>query len=152
MPAFALSSTTYADLSSTSGTVQNLLSYAMNYDSFLYSDYVIFQNGQYSYYIVWADKLVYSSGKVTAEGSVEYISYIRTGSNYDYSYEYFYGTDDSFSLTVSHMTVSNVDGLGFKSELYQSFRDSHYTRYFQIFGMAALLVIAFVTMRKGSKA
>lgn len=152
MSAFAFSTSTYGDMSSNSTQVQNLLSLAMNYDSFLYSDYVIFQNGQYSWYIVWSDKLEVSSGAVSSEGPVEYISYIRTGSGYDYSYNYTYGTDESFSLSGTHLTVSNVDGLGFKSELYQTFRDSHYTRYFQIFGMAALLVIMFVTLRKGSKA
>lgn len=152
MSCFALSSSTYGDMSSNSTQVQNLLSLAMNYDSFLYSDYVIYQSEQYSWYIVWADKLDYSSGSVSSEGSVEYIRYYRNGSNMNYSYSYDYGTDSTFRLSVNHQTVSNVNGLGFKSELYQTFRDSHYTRYFQIFGMAALLVIMFVTLRKGSKA
>ena len=150
--AFALSSSTYGDLSSTSSQATNLMSLAMNYDTFLHSDYVIYQDAQYSYYIVWSEKLTNSSGTVSSSGKVEYIHYSRSGSGTNYSYSYDYGTDSTFRLTANHQTVSNVQGLGFKSELWQSFRDSYYTRYFQIFGMAALLVIMFVTLRKGSKA
>lgn len=152
MSAFALSSSTYGDMNVTSTQTQNLLSLAMNYDSFLMSDYVIYQSEQYSYYIVWTDKLNVSSNTVSSEGSVEYIRYYRNGSTGNYSYSYDYGTDSTFRLTANHQTVSNVEGLGFKSELWQSFKDSYNRRYFQIFGMAALLVIMFVTLRKGSKA
>ena len=145
--AFALTSSTYGDLSATSSQSQNLLSYAMNYDSFLYSDYVIYQGAQYSYYIVWADKLEYSNGKVTGS-NVEYISYIRNGSGYDYHYNYDYGTDSSFTLNVSHMTISNVQGLGLKSEYYTSFLDSHFNKYFIVFGLASLFTLVLTSLRR----
>lgn len=151
MPALALSSSTYADLSATSSTTQNLISCAMNYDSFLFSDYVVFQNGQYSYYIVWSDKLEYSSGTVSSDSPIEYISYIRTGSGYDYSYNYSYGTDETFSLNVFNMTVSNVEGLGSRSELFSTFLSQHQSRLYQIFSLAIIIVIAFVTLRKGNR-
>lgn len=144
---FALSSSTYADLSATSSQSQNLISYAMNYDSFLYSDYVIYQSAQYSYYIVWADKLEFKNGTVTGD-NIEYISYIRSGSGYDYQYNYDYGTDDSFSLSVNHMTISNINGLGFKSEYYNSFLDSHYNKYFIIFVLAGIFVLVLTSLRR----
>lgn len=151
LPALALSSSTYADLSATSSHVQNLLSCAMNYNSFLVSDYVVFQNGQYSYYIVWSDKLEYSSGTVSSDSSVEYISYIRTGSGYDYAYNYSYGTVETFDLNVQHMTVSNIEGLGARSELYGNFIFQNQKRLYQIFSLALITVIAFVTLRKGNR-
>lgn len=151
MPALALSSSTYADLSPTSNNVQNLLSCAMNYDSFLYSDYVVFQDGQYSYRIVWADKLTVSGSTVSSDSSVEYITYSRNGSNYDYTYVYDYGTDSTFRLSANHLIVSNVEGLGARSELYSNFQNLVQSKHFRIFMIALTMVIAFVTLRKGDR-
>lgn len=146
MNAFAFSHSTYGDLSSTSSQASNLLSYAMNFDSFLYSDFVIYQASQYSYYLVWSDQLEYNGSSVTSEGDIQYISYIRDGSSYNYSYSY--GATSDFSLSVNHMTVSNVDGLGFKSSLFNEFQFFDNFKNFSIFGLSALLVIAVCSLRK----
>lgn len=146
VPSFALSSSTYADISSTSSTGQNLLNLAFNHDSFKNKDFVIYQDGQYSYYIVWSDKLVYSGSSVSAD-EIEYISYIRTGSSYDYAYSYTYGTDSKFSLTVNHLTVSNVDGLGFISTVYEEHEARQNQKTFDIFIFAILFVVALTSLR-----
>lgn len=146
VPSFALSSSTYADLSSTSSTGQNLLNLALNHDSFRNKDFVIFQNAQYSYYIVWSDNLEYSGVSVSAD-EIEYIQYVREGSGYDYTYSYIYGTDTQFSLTVNNLTVSNVDGLGFISTLYEEHENRKFTKEFGIFSTALLFVLALTSLR-----
>lgn len=106
----------YGTVSSTSTNALNLLYMAMNYDSFRESDYIIFQDEQYSYYIVWG-ALQEESGVVTA-ADIEYIHYYRTdSSSYNYVYSYGYGTDSSFSLTLSseYQTTSSIPGVGFVS-------------------------------------
>lgn len=147
---FAMNYLTYADLSPTSSQVTNLISSAMNYETFLFSDFVVFQDGQYSYRIAWSDKLDYSSGMVSSESPVEIITYARTGSNYDYTYVYSYSTDNNFRLSADRLTVSNVEGLGARSEVFANFESIHQRRLFQIFSLALITVIAFVTLRKGS--
>lgn len=146
MNAFALSNSTYTDLSSTSSQASNLLSYAMNFDNFLYSDFVIYQSAQYSYFIVWADKLTYENGVVTSEGSIQYVSYVRADSSYNYNWQY--GESADFTLSVNHMTISNVDGLGFKSSLFNEYIFFDNFKNFSIFGLAALLVVAVCSLRK----
>lgn len=143
---FALTATTYADVSSTSSTGQNLLNLALNHQSFKNKDFVIFQNGQYSYYIVWSDKLDYSGISVSAD-EIEYIQYFREGSSYDYAYSYVYGTDTSFSLTINNLTVSNVDGLGFISPIYEENEARTNDKYFNIFIVATLFVVALTSLR-----
>ena len=143
---FALSATTYSDLSSSSSTGQNLLNLALNHQSFRNKDFVIFQNGQYSYYIVWSDKLDYSGISVSAD-EIEYIQYIREGSGYDYTYRYIYGTDTEFSLTINNLTVSNVDGLGFISPIYEENEARINDKYFNIFIVATLFVVALTSLR-----
>lgn len=145
IPSFALSTSTYADLASNNSTGQNLLNLALNHDSFENKDFVIFQNGQYSYYIVWGD-LNYNGSYVTGS-EVEYISYIRTGSVSNYVYTYTYGTDTSFSLSVADLTVSNIDGLGFISPTYEEHESRRYQKIFEIFIYAALFVIALTSLR-----
>lgn len=147
---FALNSSTYSDLSPSASQVTNLISSAMNYESFLFSDFVVFQDAQYSYRIVWSDKLEYSSGTVSSDSPVEIITYTRTGSGYDYTYEYTYSTDSAFRLTVNKLTVSNVEGLGARSEVFANFESINQRRLYQIFSLALIIVISFVTLRKGS--
>lgn len=142
---FALSTSTYADLSSTSSTGQNLINLALNYDTFENSDFVIFQDGQYSYYIVWGD-LTYNASSVSGS-EIEYISYVREGSSYDYTYSYNYGTDSAFSLTVSNLTVSNIDGLGFISTIYEEHESRLNQKIFDIFIYSTLFVIALTSLR-----
>ncbi len=116
---FAFSTSTYNDVSATSSTAQNLIYKAVNYDSFENSDFIIFQNEQYSYYIVWGD-LKYNGSSVTGS-NVEYIQYFRSGSGFDYQYYYQYSTDTQFSLSVNNEVVTNIDGLGFVSPQYREF-------------------------------
>lgn len=142
---FALTSTTYADLSSTSSQGQNLLNLALNHDTFKNKDFVIYQDGQYSYYIVWGD-LTYAGSRVSAD-KIEYIRYYREGSSYDYTYSYIYGTDTQFSLTVNNLVVSNVDGLGFISTLYEEYENRKFTKEFGIFSCALLFCIALTSFR-----
>lgn len=147
--AFALNTSTYADVASTSTNSQNLINYAINYKSFKDSDFVVFQSAQYSYYIVWGD-LKYNGASVSSD-KVEYIQYYRQGSGYDYVYQYSYGADDAFTLSVNNVVVSNVEGLGMSSNLY---RDYDYYRSYELntilFG-GALLVIMILTFRGVNK-
>lgn len=109
-------SSLYGTVTSTSNNALNLLYLAMNYDTFKDSEYIIFQDGQYSYYIVWGE-LVEESSKVTAS-DIEYIHYYRSDSgSYNYVYSYDYGTDSSFNLTLSseYQTTSSIPGVGFVS-------------------------------------
>lgn len=107
----------YGTVTSTSSNAINLLYRAFNYESFKDSDYIIFQNEQYSYYIVWGD-LKEENGRVIGS-DIEYVRYYRTdnSSGYNYTYQYDYGTDSSFSLTLSdeYQTTSNIEGVGFVS-------------------------------------
>jgi len=49
---------TYDDMESTSSQAENLIDYASSYESFMDSDFVVFHDSQYSYYIVWGDLVV----------------------------------------------------------------------------------------------
>lgn len=102
---------TYRDVTPTSSQSTNLLSLAQNYDSFKESEFVIFSDSQYSYYIVWSKDLSLSNGTVKGT-NIEYIHYHR---NDDYTYTYDYGTDSTFSLTSSYLETSSIDGYGFVS-------------------------------------
>lgn len=102
---------TYRDVSPNSNQASNLLALAQNYDTFKESDFVIFSDSQYSYYIVWSKDLSLSNG--TVKGSnIEYIRYYRDN-NYDYIYSY--GKDSSFTLNSSYHDTSSIDGYGFVS-------------------------------------
>lgn len=147
--AFALSGTTYADLSQSSSTVQNLISYANNYDDFISSDYVVFQNGQYSYYIFWGD-LEYNGTSVTAS-EAQCISYIREGSGYDYSYTYTYSDKQTLSLTVNHTVISNIDELGSSSALYEEYKQNFRSTAFNVFILAFLFVLMILAFRRTFK-
>lgn len=142
----------YSTVSSTSSQAVNLLNLAMNYDSFKGSDYIIFCDAQYSYYIVWGD-LQHSSGTVTGS-DIEYIRYYRTDtSSYSGTYTYVYGTDSSLNLTLSdeYMTTSSLPEVGFVSmtgveyEYYEAAAD------FNIFALAVLLVVMFCALRGTNK-
>lgn len=106
----------YGTVSSTSTNAINLFYRAFNYESFKDSDYIIFQNEQYSYYIVWGDLKV-ENGRVTGS-DIEYVRYYRRDtSGYNSTYSYVYGIDSSFSLTLSdeYQTTSSLEGVGFVS-------------------------------------
>ncbi len=146
---FALSASTYADLAQSSTQVQNLISYAHSYNSFINSDFVVFQSGQYNYYIFWGD-LNYNGSSVTAS-EAECISYYREGSGYDYQYRYSYDDSENLSLTVNNLVVSNVDELGSSSALYEEFKSYNRDKAFGIFILAVLIVIMFLAFRRTFK-
>ena len=135
---------TYRDVSPSSSQSSNLLALAQNYDTFKESDFVIFSDSQYSYYIVWSKDLSLSNG--TVKGSnIEYIRYLRDN-NYDYSYTY--GKDSSFNLNSTHLDTSSINGYGFVSlanmEYYHYLNyDTNSVKYeqFLIVGLALLFGI-----------
>lgn len=137
LPCSALSfSSTYSDVVQSSSQSDNLIGLALNYESFIDSDFVVFCPNQYQYYIVWGD-LSASSNIVTSSGAVEYISYIRD-SDYYASYVYDYGTSDSFYLNSSNVCTSNIESFGMKSEFFNNFYDSF------IFNLFFIILISFV--------
>ena len=146
LPCSALSHSTYNGLSQSSSTVQNLISMALNYDNFLDSKYVVYQSGQYDYYIVWGDLYINDSGNIVSEGEVIYIRYYRTDT---YStYEYVPGTDSSFSLTPYDMIVTNIGGIGMQSQLFREYDTQENFEKFAIFDTAVLFVILLTKLRK----
>lgn len=147
LSAFALSSSTYADLSPTSSQVQNLVSFAYNYKSFKKADYVVFQDAQYSYRIVWADKINFEDNRVSAS-DVEIITYSRSGTTGSYTYSYDYSTDAAFSLAVNNLVVSNIEGVGSASPVYEEFISQYHTKKLLIFIMAFLGVVMFLAFRR----
>lgn len=117
-------SDTYSDVTSTSSQANNLINYAMNYNNFLYSDFVIFSDDLNSYYLVWSDDLVFDG--VTVSGSdVEFVHYFRSGSAGSYSYSYEYGIDSAFSLSSSFVCTSNIAEFGFRSALFDEYYHRH---------------------------
>lgn len=136
---------TQGDISPNSASVNNLLSLAFNFDSFLFSDYMIYQSDLNTVTLVWCDKLNYSEGLVSSESSVHFISAVSDGSG---NFTYSEGDSDNFFLYVSNTVVSNVQSLGFKSTLYSQSYNYSLLRYFGIFAMACLLVITVINLRK----
>ena len=111
----------YGNISSNNSNAIDLINYAISFDSFNGSDYVIFQSEQYSYYIVWGD-LTYNNGSFTGK-NIEYINYYRisTGTGYNYTYDYNYGTDTSFSFKSDYSVITNIDNAGLTNENYRIF-------------------------------
>lgn len=144
---FALSASTYADLSPTSSQVQNLVSSANNYKSFQSSDYVVFQDGQYSYRIVWGDDIEVNGNSLSSD-KVEVISYVRLGSGFDYTWSYSYTADDTLSLTINHLVVSNIEGVGASSPTFEEYSFQHKVNVLLIFIMAFVGVEMFLAFRR----
>ena len=143
----------YGTVTCTSTQASNLLYMAMNYESFKNSEYIIFQDEQYSYYIVWGD-LYIEDGVVKEVESIEYIHYYRSGSsNYDYTYVYEYGTDTSFDLYLdsTYQTTSNIPGVGFVSMVSAQYNFYSSASDFYIFGTALLFVVMICALRGTSK-
>lgn len=133
--------TLYANTNSTSSNAINLINYAMSFNSFKDADYVVFQDSQYSYYIVWGDlevegERVYSVG----DGDVEYIHYYRSsGSDYTNTYLYQYSVTDSFSLNKGeYVPTSNIPTVGFMSDTYNTYAN------YQLFGEFLILAVSFL--------
>lgn len=130
-------SDTYSDVSSTSSQAVNLVNYAANYDSFINSDFVVFCDVQYSYYIVWGE-LELKDGIVSGT-DIEYIHYYRTDSYNSYTYEY--GTDVSFALNSDKLCTSNIENYGFRSAVYEEFKLWEILNSLLIFIVGMLFVI-----------
>lgn len=99
---FALTTSTYNDTLGTSTTCNNLLSFIPSNSS-----YVVFQNGESSYYCFYgsASDFVISNNVITGT-DLHYVSYIRTGTYGTYSYSQ--GTDN-LRLTVNNVIASNLN-------------------------------------------
>lgn len=136
---------TYSDTVSTSSQSINLINYAMSYDDFLDSDYVIFTDSQNSYYIVWSKNMKVNNGIVTAS-NIKYIHYYRS-SNYN-SYSYVYGSDSSFTLHSSFVDTSSLANYGFKSSTYDEYKYSYYNKHFFILILAFIFVITLNCLRR----
>lgn len=144
MSAFAYDVTS-SDVVNNSSVVNNLISLAMNYDSFLFSDFVIYNQGV-STVLVWSSDLNYDSNLLSSD-SVEYVSAAEDGTG---NYIYDSGEIEFFQIVINNTVVSNLEGLGFKSNLYSQFYNYGLLKLFGIFAMSCLLVITLVNLRKGS--
>lgn len=140
---------TYSDVTSTSTQAVNLVNFAMSYEDFVTSDYVVFCNEQNSYYIVWGD-LSYNDSSVSGS-DVQYLRYYRAGSGTSYQYTYQYGTDSSFKLTPSHMCTSNIKNFGFSSSTYQDYKQQYYGSCFMVFAGSVLFVVLISHLRRVNK-
>lgn len=150
IPASAdLSLTTYADSSPTSSNTTNLINMAINYPSFAQKtcDYIVFQNAQYSYCIAWGD--LSKSGNFVSGSDIKVLQYTRTGTTQNYKYEYFYSEQGSFSLTLNHQIVSNIDRLGFSAPVYRDFKNDFISSNFFILLIALMFALFCLTMRGG---
>lgn len=133
---FAYSGSTSVGLSQNNSTVQNLISYASNYDGFYNADYVVFQDEQYSYYIVWGDLTV--ANDIVSGVNVDSIHYYRSGSVGDYEYNYIHSVESTFQLFVNDSVVTSIKGLGGSSSLYSQLKFYHYGLYLIIFAVGFL--------------
>lgn len=136
-------------VTSTSSQANNLLSYAMGFDSFRNSDFIIFNDSEYSYYIVWGD-LKNEDGTIVSDGAVEYIRYYRTSSSgYSSSYSYEVGNDEVFSLSLSeeYICTTSVAESGFVSSTYLDYRYKQGTLILFMFILAMVFAIMVKSFR-----
>lgn len=131
---------TYSDLPYNNSNASNLITYAMNYDSFINSKFVIFRSSQYEYYIVWGN-LRTSGNSVVSNGPIEFIRYYRLSDNYNSEYKYQYGTDTEFLLNSDNVNTSNIDGYGFKSPTFSTLKYEYDTLNIFIFLLGFTFVI-----------
>lgn len=140
---------TYSDVASTSSQANNLINYAMSYDDFLNSDFVIFCNAQNSYYIVWSDELVYD-GSIVKGTDIQYIRYYRSGTTGNNAYVYDYGVDSSFNLRSTYVCTSNIKDFGFRSAVFEDYYHQHIIKSFCIL-IASFLFVMFISALRGHK-
>lgn len=139
---------TYSDVTGTSSQTVNLVNYAKNLDhSFLCSDYVVFCDQQYSYYIVWAENLELQNNKVVGN-DIQYIRYYRILNDYSSSYKYVTGNDTSFSLNYDTLVTSNIEKVGFSCPTFDTYQHQSNLLDLCIFALACLFVIALTSFRK----
>lgn len=116
-PASALNHSTYSDLSQNNSTVQNLISFAMNYNSFKDSKFVVYTSAQNMYFIVWGDLSV--NGSVIS--STDEINFVEYSRDTDMQYTYKHSLSDNFSLSVNDTIVTNLKEIGMQSSLYDEY-------------------------------
>lgn len=140
-------------VTSTSSQAVNLLAYAMSFDSFRGSEYIIFNDSEYSYYIVWGD-LYEENGKIVSDGNIEYIRYYRTSSSgYTNIYQYALGSDSSFVLSLSeeYICTTSVDNVGFVSSVHQEYGFYQSAIMLMVFVVAMVFAIMIKNFRGGAK-
>lgn len=145
LPCSALSHSTYSDLAQNNSTVQNLLSFAMNYDTFSESKFVVYTSAQNTYFIVWGD-LNYLQNKIISNSEIHYIEYSRDS---DLQYTYKTSVSDNFTLAVNDVVVTNIDGVGMNSQIYEEFKYRENFSNFSIIVLVFLFVILLFKIRKG---
>lgn len=140
----------YGTVTSTSSQAVNLLNYAMSFDSFKGSDYIIFNDSEYSYYIVWGD-LSYDEGFVESSGAVQYIRYYRSStSGYTGNYSYTTGSDSDFSLALSteYICTSSVPMAGFTSQVGEQYEFYNSASMLLVFAVAMIFAIMLKVFRR----
>lgn len=145
---FALSGTSYGDLTSTSSQAVNLINYAMSFDDFINSEWVCYRDDTNSYYLVWSDEMIWQGSTVSAS-DVKYVRYWRE--NNQASWKYGYGTDNNFTFSTAYLCTSNVPGLGSISEVFESYYYQHNFLVLGVLFTSFILVIAFVSLKGGKK-
>lgn len=139
---------TYSDVPGTSSQSVNLVNYAINYDhNFINSDFVIFCDQQYSYYIVWGENLELQDSKVVGN-DIQYIRYYRISDDYYSNYVYVAGSDTSFSLNFDTLVTSNIEKVGYSCPTFNTYQYQSNLIDLCIFALACLFVIALTSFRK----
>lgn len=130
----------YSTVSPTSSQATNLINYAASHDSFRSSEFIVFCDSEYSYYIVWGD-LKHEGDQVVCSGVYEYIRYYRTNtSGYTGTYIYAYGVSDNLRVNLSNENIatSSLAGAGFVSSGYETMKYQDSVILFLVF-MAAMI-------------
>lgn len=146
LPCSALEVSPSNNVVSTSSNASNLINYANSYDSFIYSDFVVFQSGDYEYYIVWCDELTVNNSVVTGT-DIEYIRYYRSG-NVGNSYLYRYGTDKNFKLNLNDYIVTSNINIGMTSSVYSDYRTNFNITYLLVIGVSLLFANMLTNFRR----
>lgn len=139
---------TYRDMPPSNSTTSNLLALAQNYDTFHNSEFVIFSDSQWSYYIVWGNDIKLENNRLVGS-KIEYLRYYRTTSNSDY--QYIYGTDTIFSLTSSYHNTSSIDSYGFVSMTDLQYKNYDFEKNFLILITGFLFVLVLSNLKRSGQ-
>lgn len=134
----------------TSSQAVNLINYALTFDSFPGSEFIIFNDSDYSYYIVWGD-LKREGERVISSGEVEYVHYYRTSSSgYSNYYTYEVGRDVSFvvNLSTEYICTTSIEGSGFVSSTYVQHEFYHNAGILFIFAVSMLFAMMIKSFRR----
>ena len=140
-------------VSSTSSQAVSLLNYAMSFDSFRNSEYIIFNDSENSFYIVWGE-LYEESGRIRSTGDISFIHYFRTStSGYNNAYTYECGSDSAFELVLSddYVCTTSIANVGFVSSTYQEYGFYQSALMLMVFVVAMVFAIMIKNFRGGAK-